>query len=380
MQDLSTTKVWSRRDAFRLAAVGAAAVGTLNWPRSAWAARAERLSLEDCLKLSPLEMAKRSEAVTANHRFLLERAAEIRDSALRAAVTGILENPAPRILERLAGAQAKDEVRGRLVAAGFLDGKYTTAQLFPPAPGPTAPAQPFLSAPGSGYASHHAYPGGLSTHVALNVRSSLGLAEGYRQAFGLALDRDVILASQLLHDLHKPWIFQWKADRSLLAEIPLAGTGAHHVLSVAESIHRGLPPAVVVAQASAHDHPGSAADEAKTVGYLKAAAIVAGKDPVALGLLGPDGKTVALPRRIENFITHIGDHDWIISSPAVQWTVALLRDIAARDYGIGAGDVRFNAFRNYVLSQATGFVLHQAHVAGGTEAVRAEVARLVAPV
>ena len=40
--------------------------------------------------------------------------------------------------------------------------------------------------------------------------------------FGLKLDRDVVLASQLLHDLHKPWVFQWQADGTCRKEEPLA--------------------------------------------------------------------------------------------------------------------------------------------------------------
>ena len=56
------------------------------------------------------------------------------------------------------------------------------------------------------------------------------------------LDRDVVLASQLLHDLHKPWVFQWQADGTCRKEEPLAATGEHHVLSIAESLRRGLSP------------------------------------------------------------------------------------------------------------------------------------------
>ena len=65
--------------------------------------------------------------------------------------------------------------------------------------------------------------------------------------FGLKLDRDVVLASQLLHDLHKPWVFQWQADGTCRKEEPLAATGEHHVLSIAESLRRGLSPELCVA-------------------------------------------------------------------------------------------------------------------------------------
>ena len=68
-------------------------------------------------------------------------------------------------------------------------------------------AQPGLILP-----VHHAYPGGLVTHTNLNTRVSVALYDGYRQVYDYMLDRDVVVAAQLLHDLHKPWVFQWGKD------------------------------------------------------------------------------------------------------------------------------------------------------------------------
>lgn len=214
--------------------------------------------------------------------------------------------------------------------------------------------QPFYTAPGSGWNSHHIYPGGLVTHTALNVASCKALYDNYVDMFGLKLDRDVVLASQLLHDLHKPWVFQWQADGTCRKEEPLAATGEHHVLSIAESLRRGLSPELCVAQACAHDHPGAAASEQLVVGWLKAAAIINGKDAVKAGLVEKDGKTLPMPRRMEGFVTHLADHDWVLSVPAAQWTVDALKQVAVRSYGIKEADLTkkpFNQFRNYVLSQ-----------------------------
>lgn len=68
-----------------------------------------------------------------------------------------------------------------------------------------------------------------------------------------------------MHDLQKPWVFQWDQDHLCRTEIPLTETGEHHVLSVAESIKRSLPASFVVAQACAHEHPSSKASEALVV-------------------------------------------------------------------------------------------------------------------
>jgi len=387
MEHLSSDYAWSRRDYLRLSASGALAAAIAQAPSAAMAApMAEsqtRLTLDQCRQLSPLDMAGRSVTAVGSYHFLLKTADTIKDNSLRQAISQILRQPAPTVMRRFASSTAKEEVRQQLVAEGLLMPDISIDQLFPPTIAADAPPQAFLSAPGSGYMSHHAYPGGLSVHVALNTRSSLGLFSGYRETFGLPLDRDIVLAAQLLHDLHKPWVFQWQADGSALTEYTVAGTGAHHILGIAESLYRGFPAAAVTAQASTHDHPGSPEDERKVVGYLKAGAIIAGVDPVKTGLLASDGMTLPLPRKAELFVAHLGDHDWILSVPAAHWTVTLLGEIAAADYQMTADDMKsakFNAFRNYVFSQTTMIGLHQRHAIGGRDAVRTTVHALVAPV
>jgi hypothetical protein len=95
------------------------------------------------------------------------------------------------------------------------------------------------------------------------------------------------------------------------------------------------------------------------------------------------GTTVFLPRTIESFVTHLGDHDWILAVPAAHWTIDLLSEIAAEDYQMSAFDLKsakFNAFRNYVFSQTTMIGLHQTYALAGRDAVRKAVHTLVVPV
>jgi len=379
MTEINERQGWSRRDSLRLLAGGATVATLFQLPKKAAAATAP-VSLDDVTAMTPLSMAERSAIVTSSYKSLLDAADEIADPALRLAVSAILKAPAAKLLERLPSDTEKSAVRQQLIDAELLKDEVTLVQLFPPASSPAEPCQPFYTAPGSGYTSHHAYPGGLATHVALNTRSSLGLYAGYRDTYGARLSRDIVLASQLLHDLHKPWVFQWQADGSSMKEYVIAGTGAHHILSVAESIYRGLPADMIVAQASAHDHPGNDNSEAKVVGYLKAGAIIAGQDPIAYGLLAADGKTIKAPRRIESFVTHIGDHDWIITGSANKWTTPVLKDIAARDYGMKDADLTgkpFNQFRNFIYAQATMIGMHHLHCEEGVDAVRKVVNGLV---
>lgn len=386
MDNLFTDKDLSRRAFLRLSACAAGAAALTQVPGLAFGTgapkTAARVTMEECLQLSPLAMAEKSVVGQASYKFLLAAAEEIADRDLRAAVGWILRNPAPTLMARYKTDGDREELRQALLAAGLLDPKVTADQLLPPAVSPETAPQPFAAAPGSGYASHHAYPGGLAVHTALNVRSSLGLYSGYYDTYGFKLNRDTVLAAQLLHDLHKPWVFQWREDASSLPEYPIAGTGAHHILGIAESIYRGLPAEVAVAQASAHDNAGTPTDEARLVGYIKAAAMIAGKDPAEAGLLAAGGATVALPRQIEAFVTYLGDHDWIISVPAAKWVIGLLEVLAVADYGMKAADLkagRFNSFRNYVFSQATMIGLYQTYAVGGQEGLRKAVRSIVVP-
>ena len=109
---------------------------------------------------------------------------------------------------------------------------------------------------------------------------------------------------------------------------------------MAESLHRGLPADFVVAQACAHNHPGWDADEAKVVGWIEAAAILTGVDPVEKGLLDKSGKTLPLPRRMEGFVCHLGDHDWVLTVPAAKWLIPEMKKLAAAKYGMNDADLK----------------------------------------
>ena len=331
------------------------------------------ISLEECVAMSPVRMAEHSVKVMAAWRYMKDSANMIGNTALRGAVLNMLENPAPGV--------AKGEERALLAElkkAKLVDEK--AAGIFPVCAGADKAPQPSYAAPGSGWGSHHAYPGGLVTHVALNVASARALCDNYKAVFDMDVDRDTALAAQLLHDVHKPWVFQWKDDASCLPEVSIAGTGAHHILSVAESMKRGLAADVCVAQACAHDHPGTPALEASVVNWIRAAAIIAGKDAVADGYLEKNGKTLPLPRRPEGFVTHLADHDWVLSVPAAQWLTVELKKIAAERYNIKGKDLDgrpFNSFRNYVLAQRSAMELYTIYSRRGAAALVEEVSRVV---
>ena len=356
-----------RRDFMKFGMIAGGTLAAMTMlPKPLFAMASKAIALDECLQLTPQQMAEQSEIVQLSWKGLRSAAGAIEDANTRAIVQAILENPAPTFMERYQSAAEKAALRKELASAGLLDEKAVPENAdFPPSnANPKQSPQPFFSAPGSGYQSHHSYPGGVVTHTNLNVSVSLALFEGYASTYGYRLNKDVVLASQILHDLHKPWVFQWLEDGSTRTELTLAGTGEHHVYSIAESMYRGLSPEIVVAQACAHNHPGSENDEKGVVGWIKAAAILAGKNPAQDGYLASSGETLPLPRSQEAFVCHLGDHDWVLSVPAAKWTIAALGNVAKNAYGMSADELkgkRFNQFRNYLFSQATIMNLYQAY-------------------
>ncbi len=135
-----------------------------------------------------------------------------------------------------------------------------------------------------------------------------------------------------------------------------------------------------MAQACAHNHPRTPKDEALVVGWLKAAAIIAGVDPLRYGLLATHGTTLPLPRRQEGFLCHLGDHDWVLAVPAVQWLVPELKTIALRDYKIASTDTTsFNFFRNYIFSQGSALALYETFATQGRDALTQKVHQMIIP-
>ena len=364
----------SRRRLFGAAAAAAAlpAAGALTSfapvVQAAAAPKAPR-TLDEIRSMTPVDMARESEPVQAAYRLLLDAAGTLKDPILRSKVLDILRNPAPTIADTDAGVLTK-----RLVVRGFT--AEGTGSVFPENADPGKSPQPFWSAPGSGWESHHAYPGGLATHVAFNVAAAIKLADTYASVSGFVIDRDSAVGGEILHDLHKPLVFQWQANGTCRRERQLAKTGEHHVLSLAESMKSGLPAALVTAQACAHEHPGTPAGEALVVGWIECAAEIAGLDPEKEDYLAAGRRTLPLPRRTEGWLVHLADHDFVLSSPACRWSAEALCRLADETYGIRdeAGQA---AFRNYVLSNLTAMRLYGILSAHGRSAFAAEVARLI---
>ena len=135
-------------------------------------------------------------------------------------------------------------------AAAFSGGAH--AGVFPPIQGDGGRGdagacarlpQPFYTAPGSSFSSHHSYPGGLAIHEGFNVANAISLADNYRLAYGssgpdglprmaplspfgnglsdLDISQDEVIAAPLWHDWAKTLVFQWNADGTEFLEFQL---------------------------------------------------------------------------------------------------------------------------------------------------------------
>ncbi len=351
-------KEMSRRGFLKLAAgtvMGAALLSLPDISKAGAAAKAGRSIKPTAFSAIPQDAIASAEAsplIASCWKQILDYAGTITDASLRSSVLSLLKQPTPTFMQRYASESARQALYGQLVQRGLVDpAKTDAAHILPPYNGKV---QAFRTAPGSGYGSHHPYPGGLATHVNANLHITDYICRTYQEVFLYDVNRDIAIAAQALHDIAKPFVFQWQKDGSSLKEYTIAGQGAHHVISLAEVIYRGFPAEEVVAQACAHGAPTSKKDEADVVSWLTAAAIMAGKDPVAYGLLNAAGDGLPAPHHQEGYIVHLGDHDWVLSSPAAQKTVALLKKIASQKYGMSKADLegaRFNHFRNYIGSQ-----------------------------
>lgn len=368
----------SRRKFLQLTAGAAIGAAMLNVPGMTFAAGAKVKAANYNKLPDAVPLAKDAELVQLSYKKIQDAVSSIKDSTLRSMTAEIINNPNPEFMENYQLPGSKRALYNKLAAAGLLDtSKISAEQLLPPYSGKLP--QPFYSAPGSGYASHHAYPGGLATHTAANLCISEGIYNTYKDIFNSDISRDIIISAQALHDLAKPLVFQWQKDQASLPEYTIAATGAHHILSIAEVIYRGFPVEEVVAQACAHTIP-TGKDEQVVAGYLKAAAIIAGKDAVKLGLVNSDN-TIPTPHKQEGYIVSLGDHDFVLSSPACQKSVAILKQIAAKDYGMTKAELEgehFNRFRNYIGAQYSMMYIDSlASTKNGMERIRQAVKNVI---
>jgi len=98
---------------------------------------------------------------------------------------------------------------------------------------------------------HHAYPGGLLDHTLGVTEIALRLVEVYEEVYGATVDRDLVIATALLHDLFK--YYQYERDPLTSGFRPRSDWYfSHDFAMVAELTVRGAPDKLVRAVAEVH--------------------------------------------------------------------------------------------------------------------------------
>ena len=381
-----------------------------------------------------VEITNKSPMVQTAYRFVIDQSEGLVDDNLRAQTFDALANP-DTCIEHRANLTAADRkaIVAELLAAGLLNPADEAtfpgglvAGVFPPVlnDGSSCPhlPQPFYSAPGSNFGSHHSYPGGLPVHEANNDVADINRADEYRHVYGhlnskgqptvnpqagsgdvdqphsaVYLDQDIIVGAPLWHDWAKSIVLQWNADGTIFQELQIGGnlsTGGHHILSLAEAMSRDLSPAFIVTQACAHSTP-TEGDENKVVAWLQAAAIIAQQDPIAKGYLTKDStgalrlpplrKTGSInllaPGQMnllaEYTIHNLSDADWVYGDQAVSSMQVILAEVAPA-FGYNPSDVsKFNnKFRNVVLAHYPAESIYITYTEKGVAGVKSIVEKL----
>jgi len=258
--------------------------------------------------LAAMTLASESPLILADLKELQREASLIKDDRMRRDALEILDQPRFSVVRERAPKEV--EIVAKLKEAGLLTNTATT--IFP-----SHPPMRFIAAPASPWRVHHTYPGGLVVHTLINLQSALHLAENH----GPDLDLDLLRAAPIWHDCAKTMTLAWNANGTARdSEGPLlAGTGAHHIWAVAEAAYRGYPPKFILVLAAAHDPPYPKT-LAAFIGYLRAAAIIAGKAEADVGLVKLGGGTYALASLppVESFLHHLSDHDYVLSEVAME--------------------------------------------------------------
>lgn len=117
-----------------------------------------------------------------------------------------------------------------------------------------APSLPLEVCPAGAY-QHHSYNGGLLEHTVSVVRVSLTLCDLVEDYYGGEVDRDVVLAGAVLHDLMKCYCYELGEDGGFRTS-DYGGRVDHLTLMVGELMRRGFPMDVVHVVAGHHGDVG----------------------------------------------------------------------------------------------------------------------------
>jgi len=228
--------------------------------------------------------------------------------------------------------------------------------------------QSWLASPGSGWKSHHSYPGGLSTHNLEWIEAALGWADTYQKVYGVALDRDVLIAGLVLHDWGKLWFLLDDASGKFIepawypkawgAKANWKWMGGHGAVLYAELIHRGLPKELLFATAVAHFDPYWALekeDEGLNPALQEAAQIAKKQAP----------QMAPAERMAEWWVIHYIDSSWSFSTMiAARFAFEMIESVT-KDLEVKPDSHEANKLAWFVLSRVGDFRIYEVYQKAG---------------
>jgi 7,8-dihydroneopterin 2',3'-cyclic phosphate phosphodiesterase len=103
---------------------------------------------------------------------------------------------------------------------------------------------------------HHKYRGGLIEHILATTKMALKMAEALEEVYNLNIDKDLIIAGGLLHDIMKPQNYIEDEETKKYDHIPNFHL-EHLTLAVAELYKQGFSMELIKIVASHHGEHGA---------------------------------------------------------------------------------------------------------------------------
>ena len=102
---------------------------------------------------------------------------------------------------------------------------------------------------------HHSYPGGLLEHILSTLKIALTLCDCVEEIYHGKVNRDLVIAGVILHDILKPLMYVARDDGGYESS-PLAERVDHLTLITSELVRRGLSLEIVHVVCAHHGDAG----------------------------------------------------------------------------------------------------------------------------
>jgi len=107
----------------------------------------------------------------------------------------------------------------------------------------------------AGLSHHHSYPGGYVEHVVSTANLALALCNSVEKVYRGKVNRDIVLAGVLLHDVFKPLTYTVNQNGSY-STTGLADYMDHLSIVIAELVRRGFPLELIHVVSAHHGEYG----------------------------------------------------------------------------------------------------------------------------